>query len=86
MEDNLLETTCIDDDRRVFIIGIGTDFDDLSNEGKRLVYESRCYRNKQATERNKLLLNDLLILSKYLKPFNWLLPKNIKTIIEKYAD
>ena len=40
---NLLDMTCVDDTMRVYILNIGVSFDSLSNEEKKIAYNSQQY-------------------------------------------
>ena len=72
---NLIEITMSDDTRSVYTLSIGVVWEDLSDEEKKLLYESEVYLKNKANLRYSKLLQewdgvteDLIMLLRKLSP------------------
>ena len=56
---NLIEVTMLDDTRRVYEMGIGVSWEDLSDDEKKMLYESEVYLNRKAALYKSELLKEM---------------------------
>ena len=56
---NLIEITCSNDVSRVYTMGMGVSWDDLSDDEKKQLYESEKYLHHKVDMKSQLLLKEL---------------------------